>query len=94
MPDFALTFCASFALLGTKLLFYSAQAVSFGSVLLTACVAAALAQLVGGTGGTGGNGIDFVGRYVDSAVNYTCAGVPTGGPLAIACALAGHDTFV
>ena len=88
MPDFASTFCASFALLGVKLLFYSTQAVSLGSVLLTACVAAALAQLVGGAGV---NGFDFVGQYVDSAVNYTCANVPPGGPVAIACALAGHD---
>ena len=36
-------FSAAFALLGAKLLFYSSQQVNVGSVLLTACVAAAIA---------------------------------------------------
>lgn len=91
MPDLISTFCGAFALLGVKLLFYSTQAVSFGSVLLTACVAAALAHLVAGSGdiGTG-----VFGYYVDSVVNYTCAGAPPGGPVSIACALAGSDTAV
>ncbi len=89
MPDLLSTFCGAFALLGVKLLFYSTQPVSFGSVLLTACVAAALAQLFSGTGEMG---LGIFGEYVDAAINYTCAGAPPGGPVSIACALTGSDT--
>lgn len=86
MPSLASTFCGAFALLGVKLLFYSAQPVSFGSVLLTACVAAAVAQLVSGTGEMGLNIFDY---YVDAVLNSTCAGAPPGGPVSIACAVVG-----
>ena len=89
MPDLVSTFCGAFALLGVKLLFYSSQPVSFGSVLLTACVAAALAQLVSGTGEMG---LGILNHYVDAAINYTCTDAPPGGPVYIACALAGSDT--
>ena len=88
MPELVSTFCGAFALLGVKLLFYSSQPVSFGSVLLTACVAAALAQLVSGTGDLGAG---LFGYYVDVAINYTCADAPPGGPVYIACALAGSE---
>lgn len=43
MPDRVTAFCIAFALLGVKLLFYSDQDVSVGSVFLTTCVAAAVA---------------------------------------------------
>lgn len=88
MPELLSTFCGAFALLGVKLLFYSAQPVSFGSVLLTACVAAALAQLASGTADSG---LGFLGHYIDTAVNYTCVDAPPGGPVSIACAAAGHQ---
>ena len=88
MPDLVSTFCGAFALLGVKLLFYSSQPVSFGSVLLTACVAAALAQLLSGTGDVG---MGLLNQYIDSAINYTCAGAPPGGPVSIACVLAGSE---
>ena len=45
MPDRVTAFCITFALLGIKLLFYSSQEVSIGSVLLTTCVAAAVAMV-------------------------------------------------
>ena len=49
-------------------------------------VAAALAQLVSGVGDVGDG---LFGSYLDRALNYTCASVPPGGPIAIACTLAG-----
>jgi hypothetical protein len=91
MPELVSTFCGAFALLGVKLLFYSAQPVSFGSVLLTACVAAALAQLLSGTGEIG---MGIFGQYLDGAINAACAGAPPGGPVAIVCAVAGADSTI
>ncbi len=82
----ASAFCAAFALLGVKLLFWSSQPVSFGSVLLTACVSMAVAQLF--------TGMDIMGTlnmnsYLTSIVNHTCANAPFGGPVSIACMMSG-----
>ena len=90
MPELVSIFCGAFALLGVKLLFWSSQPVSFGSVLLTACVAAALAQLFTGTGGEMGMGV--FGQYLNASRDYVCAGASPGGPVAIACALAGSES--
>ena len=83
MPDLATSFCGAFALLGIKLLYWSSQPVSFGSVVLTACVSGAVAHLMSGSDLTGG----VVVQYFDNLLNATCAGVPAGGPISIACAM-------
>lgn len=89
MPDLFSTFCGAFALLGVKLLFWSTQPVSFGSVLLTGCVAAALAQLFAGTGEIGSA---MFGHYLNASLSYVCDDAPPGGPVSIACAMAGSTT--
>ena len=88
MSNMASTFCAAFALLGVKLLFYSAQPVSFGSVLLTAFVAAALAQLLSGTGDAATGGFGY---YANATLGYVCKDAPPGGPVYVACAMAGSN---
>ena len=79
----ASSFCTAFALLGTKLLFWSSQPVTFGSVFLTACVSIAVAQLFD-------HGGDQALGAVWRVVNATCAdpgsSVVPSGPLSLACA--------
>tara|TARA_Y100000389_G_C17435108_1_gene505013 strand:- start:613 stop:891 length:279 start_codon:yes stop_codon:yes gene_type:complete len=89
MPDLGSTFCGAFALLGVKLLFYSSQPVSLGSVLLTACVAAALAQLLSGPGSVG---FENSKQHFESAFLYACSDAPVGGPVSLACAMVGTAT--
>lgn len=83
MPDLATSFCGAFAMLGIKLLYWSSQPVSFGSVLLTACVSGAVAHLMSGSDLT----VGFTGNYFEGLVNATCADVPAGGPVSLACAM-------
>ena len=83
MPDLVTSFCGAFALLGVKLLYWSSQPVSFGSVLLTACVSGAVAHLLSGHDLAGG----VVNGYFGGVVNSTCAGAPLGGPVSLACAM-------
>ena len=76
-------FCAVFASLSYKMLFWTDRPLSMGSVLLAGLMSAAVAQLVAGGGG---EGMDRVfGSGVDWVLNSTCAGAVPGGPVSIAC---------
>lgn len=85
MVDAFTSFCGVFALLSYKLLFWSDRALSLGSVFLTACMAAAIAQLTSGGSGV----IDAVGQYVRLGMNHTCGSATPGGPISIACVASG-----
>ena len=80
-------FCLSFALLGTKLLFWSSQPVTFGSVFLTACLSVAVSQLAAGTDiGTVSNATSVM---MEGAVSTTCNAIGDVSFARLACEMVG-----
>ena len=78
-------FCLAFAVLGTKLLFWSAQPVTFGSVFLTACLSVAVSQLAAGTDiGTVSNATSAV---FEGAVSTACGAMGDMSFARLACAM-------
>ena len=67
MGDLMSNFCAAFALLGAKLLYWNQQPVTFGSVLLTILISASLSHLITGATAT------QPGEYWKLAVDTVCA---------------------
>lgn len=78
-------FCAAFSLLGLKLLFGSDRQLSFGSILLCACVSAAIASMVSVNGTE--EALGGAAAWLAGAANATCASAAPGGPVGVGCAL-------
>lgn len=68
MGDLVSNFCAAFALLGAKLLYWNAQPVTIGSVLLTILISGAVSHLF-----TGAAAATSVQDYYKVAVDSACA---------------------
>ena len=79
------TFSAAFALLGLRLLFGSDRTLSIGSVVLVACISAALASILEGSGADEALGGAL--GWASAVANATCADVAFGGPISVACGL-------
>jgi len=82
-------FCLAFTLLGTKLLFWSSQPVTFGSVFLTACLSAAVSQFAAGTDiGIVSNATSVM---MEGAVSTACNAVGDMSFARLACEMLGSS---
>lgn len=83
MTDVLTIFCAAFAVLGSKLLFYNNQPVSFGAVFLTALISAAAAHLL-----SAGDATVLASNLLNRVTNLTCAYKDSVAPIQFACSMA------
>ena len=68
MGDLLSNFCATFAILGAKLLYWNGQPVTFGSVVLTVLISLSVSHLI--TGATAASAGDYYKMAIDTACAY------------------------
>ena len=84
--DLISAFCTIFSLLGAKLLFWSSQPVSFGSVLLTALISLSISHLL-----AAGDAPVLALDLYNKTTNLACSYSHTFAPLRAACAFIQRD---